>query len=82
MNNLKDKLQSLQTVPEAKPCPVGKLMETLDAETAEVLDRLLKESRTSLRAIHDSLHDEDIKIARESLSAHRNGWCRCKKVIK
>lgn len=58
-------------------CPVKRLLDGLDVDTADILRRLI-EGRTSIRRIHQELQNDGHRIARETLSAHRNGWCACK----
>jgi hypothetical protein len=77
MNTLKDRLAALDGPPQQRPCPVRLLLDQLDPETAELLERLLAEGRKSVRSIHSELTQSGVRIARESLSNHRNGWCRC-----
>ena len=74
---LKERLAQLETPPSHRPCPVKALMNQLDAETSELLDRLLSRSRKSIRSIHSELTSSGIRIGRDSLGNHRNGWCRC-----
>lgn len=75
--NLKDRLAALDTPPQQRACPVQVLLYQLDSDTSELLERLLSEGRKSVRSIHSELVHSGIRIARESLSNHRNGWCRC-----
>lgn len=77
MSTLKDRLAALDGPPQQRPCPVRVLLDQLDLETSELLERLLTENRKSVRSIHSELASSGIRIARESLSNHRNGWCRC-----
>lgn len=78
MNDLKSRLTALNEKPEVKPCPFAALMATFDNDTAEVLQKLVDNPKIAIRAIHEELQTEGIKIARESISNHRKGWCRCK----
>jgi len=77
VNTLKDRLAALDGPPTQRPCPVRVLTDQLDADTGDLLERLLAEGRKSVRSIHSELTNSGIRIARESLSNHRNGWCRC-----
>lgn len=75
--SLLDRLKELENTRPVNICPVDKLLRTLDNDTAQILVRLL-EGRTSTRSIHIELRNSGYKIARESISTHRNGWCPCK----
>ena len=77
LTDLKDRLALLEIAPQNRPCPVQALLDQLDPETAELLDRLLLESSKSIRSIHSELTSSGIRIARESLSNYRNGLGRC-----
>lgn len=78
MDSLKDRLVMIETVQGQRPCRVREIKEKLDEETSEVLENLLTQSKTSLRAIHSELRAADIRVAREALGVHRNNWCGCK----
>lgn len=78
MNNLKNRLEALNDRPSVEPCPFSALLQSCDAETAEILEKLVDNHQISTRAIHKELQAEGIKIARETISYHRKGWCRCK----
>lgn len=82
MNTLKERLAALDVPPPQRPCPVRLLIDQLDSDTGKLLERLLTEGRKSVRSIHSELTNTGIRIARESLSNHRNGWCRCAHVEK
>lgn len=73
-----ERLRALEPDPQAGPCPVGKLLDRLDGETREILERLLANAKRSTRDIHAALQGAGEKVARESVSAHRNGYCRCR----
>lgn len=78
MDSLKERLTMIETVQGKRPCRVREIKATLDDETSEVLENLLTNSKTSLRAIHSELRAVDIRVAREALGVHRNNWCGCK----
>lgn len=78
MDSLKDRLVMIDSVRRVRPCRVREIKETLDPETAAILENLLTNSKTSLRAIHSELQASDIRVAREALGIHRNNWCGCK----
>jgi len=52
-------------------------MDTLPQNDAEALETALN-GRLSIREIHTALQQEGFRIARESLSHHRNGYCLCR----
>jgi hypothetical protein len=74
---LKERLALLEVPPPLRPCPVKIILDQLDTETSELLDRLLTKSRKSIRSIHSELHSSGIRVGRDSLANHRNGHCRC-----
>jgi len=78
VDSLKERLTMIETVQGKRPCRVREIKATLDDETSEVLENLLTNSKTSLRAIHSELRAVDIRVAREALGVHRNNWCGCK----
>lgn len=77
MSTLKERLALLEVPPPQRPCPVQALLNQLDSETADLLERLLTKSHKSVRSIHSELASSGIRIGRDSLANHRNGWCRC-----
>jgi hypothetical protein len=76
MSELADRLSKISNGP-VTPCPVGKLLAEFDKETSEALQKAL-EGRVATRIIHMELTNSGIKIGRDTVAAHRNGWCRCK----
>lgn len=74
--SLLDRLREIENEKPVNICPVKRLLDQLDAETAGVLLRLL-DSRTPTRLIHRELKADGYKIARETISTHRSGWCAC-----
>jgi hypothetical protein len=75
--SLLDRLKELENTRPVNVCPVDKLLRSLDDDTKEILVRLLG-GRTSTRSIHIELRNSEYKIARESITNHRNNWCPCK----
>jgi hypothetical protein len=75
--SLIERLQALEVGESGeRPCPVAKLLDGLDDETAEVLRRLLANQQRSTRAIHTQLHAAGVRIGRDTLSACRRAcWC-------
>jgi len=63
------------------PCPMGRIIQSLDKETSEALVRAL-EGRAATRIIHHELQSAGIRIGRDSVASHRNGWCRCGKTTE
>jgi hypothetical protein len=80
MSELSERLSSISTG-ATSPCPVGKLMTEFDKETAGALEKALN-GRAPTRVIHTELTNAGIKIGRDTIAAHRNGWCRCKAVAQ
>lgn len=76
MMPLIDRLKDLENTPPVNNCPVARVVKELDAETIQVLQRLL-DSKIATRVIHDALRNEGMRIARESIANHRKGWCQC-----
>lgn len=68
--SLKEKLSAIEVV-AAQSNPTERLLNQLDAETREALQRLLL-SDVSTRKIHDALKDEGYKIGRDTLAAYRS----------
>ena len=76
MGELADRLKTVSKKALA-PCPVGKLLDSLDAETKVALESALA-SRATTRSIHRELTSSGIQIGRDTLTTHRDGWCRCR----
>jgi hypothetical protein len=82
LSTLEERLSVLeQEVPEKRPCPMGAFLSTLPDSTRVKLVNILT-TKISNRRIHSELQASGIRIARESLAAHRNGYCRCPKENK
>lgn len=75
MSELAERLNRLYAQ-QNQPCPVTKLLSSLDEETSEVLKRVM-DGKASTREIHSELASAGHRIGRDTLAAHRNGWCRC-----
>jgi len=69
-------LQKLLTDAEPRLCPVAKLLQSLPEEENILLKRVL-ESSASTRQIHSELAASGIKMGRDTVANHRQGWCRC-----
>jgi len=80
MSELADRLSKISSGPST-PCPVGKLLSEFDTQTSEALQKAL-DGRVATRVIHMELVNSGIKIGRDTVAAHRNGWCRCKAVAQ
>ena len=78
MGELAERLKTVGTKP-ISPCPVGKLLNTLDSETRTAFESAMN-SRATTRAIHWELATAGIQIGRDTLAVHRDGLCRCKAV--
>lgn len=74
--SLIDRLKTLESAEPLNTCPMARVFSELDEETATLLKKIL-ESKTSTKLIHQELHKEGVKIARDSISIHRKGQCRC-----
>ena len=79
---LAHKLNEITTTSKQRvvECPVGQLVQSLDADDAEALKSAL-DSPASTRSIHEALRAESYRVDRGLLSLHRKGFCRCKEVI-
>lgn len=77
MTELAEKLKSINNATRDK-CSMGRLAESLDEETRNALFQVL-DSRAATRVIHSELIQAGYKIGRDTIGAHRNGWCCCKK---
>jgi hypothetical protein len=75
---LKDRLGSLEATSPIRRCSFAEFIMTLDADDAAALTNILS-SRVPTRKIHTELQEEGYRIGRDSISNHRNGWCRCPK---
>jgi hypothetical protein len=80
MSELSERLSSISKG-ATTPCPVGKLLTEFDVDTANALQKAL-DGRAPTRVIHTELSNAGIKIGRDTIAAHRNGWCRCKAVTQ
>lgn len=79
MSELSDRLAKLERGGVSEPCPLGKIIQSLDPITAGILEKTLA-GRAPTRAIHHELTNSGFKIGRDTVASHRNGWCRCSKV--
>lgn len=77
MNELLQRLKSLNPNGQVRPCLVKQLLDNLDEETANLLNDLLANPKVSARSIHRTLQESGYRMAREALSEHRNNLCRC-----
>ena len=80
MSELSERLSSISKG-VTTPCPVGRLLTEFDTDTANALQKAL-DGRAPTRVIHTELSSAGIKIGRDTIAAHRNGWCRCKAVTQ
>lgn len=77
MNELLQRLKLLNPSSNIRPCPVQTLLNKLDTETSELLNDLLSNPKVSARSIHRTLQESGYRLARESVSEHKNNLCRC-----
>ncbi len=75
MDELKERLESLLEK-KGKPCPVIQLMTDWDKETKDAFNKVLS-SKAKTVDIHRELVASGYRIGRDTLSYHRNGFCRC-----
>ena len=77
--SLYDRLQTLETADPPNLCGVARILGELDNDTASMLKKVLQ-SKVSTMTIHRELRQEGFKIARDSISNHRKGHCKCSAV--
>lgn len=77
MSDLLSRLKAIEPDSNKKPCTLGRILQEVDAETAQVLQKLLDNPKVSNRVLHSSLR-ADYKIDRQTISEHRAGYCRCR----
>jgi hypothetical protein len=58
-------------------CSLATKVADLDDETRETALRLAKDKRISLRSLSTALGKHGIRVAKDTISAHRNESCRC-----
>lgn len=71
---LRDRLANLQG--SETVCPVQRLYGELDEETAAILKSVI-DGPTPMTRIHAEIRASGLKLAKDSLSYHRKGICRC-----
>lgn len=78
MSELKNRLLNIETQAKNKDvlCVVGILLEELDEETRQVLERVLRSS-ASTRSIWLELRASGYRVDRVLLRLHRIGKCNC-----
>lgn len=68
------------TVPSIAPCPIGRILETIEKGDRANLESALQ---LDLKTVSNSLISREIRrelgvaVAPETISAHRKGECRC-----
>ena len=75
MSELKTRLEALMDK-KPKPCPVIQMMDEWDGETRDAFNSVLA-SKAKTTDIHRELAAAGYRIGRDTLSYHRNGFCRC-----
>ena len=79
MTELSDFLEQ-RTRDSVSRCPMARLIETVraeDAVVAEQLEEAVTDLDMSMSTLHAALRQAGYKIARESISLHRNKRCIC-----
>ena len=71
MTELLTRLQGLNKS-EGHSCPVARLIESLDTETQEVVERVLADKSYSHSRLHSELRASGFSLAKTSLALHRN----------
>jgi hypothetical protein len=77
MTVLGDRLANLSISSKHLPCPMGKLLNNIDRETAVALIDVMSKEDIPTSTIHRELHNSGIPIARESIQLFRNNACAC-----
>jgi hypothetical protein len=77
MTVLGDRLAKLSTSNKHTPCPMAKLLKSLDTDTAVALIDVMSKEEIPTRTIHQELHNAGIPIARESIQVFRKNNCAC-----
>lgn len=77
LNELKERLLALGK--EASLCPIERVRNEVDEESAEILNSLLVNPSIPHAAIHRALRASGVSIAKDSIANHRKGYCPCKK---
>lgn len=71
-------LRALEEQANAKVfCSLARKVSDLDDDTKETVLRLAKDKRISLRKLSDALGKHGIRVAKDTISAHRQESCRC-----
>ena len=73
-----DRLDEILRKPE-RTCPVRRMADSLDPADGAKLLEVVENSDVALRQILNVLHDEGLRLSRDSLSHHRHGVCACKR---
>lgn len=62
-----------------RQCRMQQVIDSLEDNTADLLNKLLNNPKVSTRVIYNALRDDGIAIDRQKISEHRNGDCRCQR---
>jgi hypothetical protein len=73
-----DRLDEISRKPQ-RNCPVRRMADSLDPVDGAKLLEVVENTDVALRQILNVLHDEGLKVSRDSLSHHRHGVCACKR---
>ena len=77
MTVLGDRLSKLSTSNKHIPCPMAKLLKSLDTDTAVALIDVMSKEEIPTRTIYLEIHNAGIPMARESVQMFRKKECAC-----
>ena len=72
-------LQENKAMKQTADCPVRRMIESLDEQTADVVSSAIESDLYSSNGIYRTLSSMGIVVGRESIRVHRAGQCRCGK---
>lgn len=79
--NLSSRLEGLLTNPTRKntkdKCVAGAILDELDPESKEVIEKVLDDQRIMASSIHKILTEEGYKVAEVTFRRHRRKVCIC-----
>lgn len=80
MTDLAKRLKDLETRSALSGlCSLAKIMQDLDEESQQILNRLLESEIVSTRSIAMELQAAGFRIERQTVAAHRSKRCTCRK---
>ena len=77
MTALSDKLSDLKPRPSGVPCSVRVLLDQLDDEDREALQKVLADHSITSVDIYRALTDAGHYVGAQTVARHRAGRCRC-----